>query len=125
MAAKGFRISTDPGRNIVRIRLWGFWDVDDAKAYWEEFQRQTGPLSGQKWYILADISEFAPQRVEVNEYYERSMVYSRAHGMVKAANLVSSVVTQMQIARMSGASSLPAYSFFQSELEAVQWLLKD
>jgi serine/threonine-protein kinase len=52
------------------------------------------------------------------------MAFARQNGMVRAANLVSSALPKMAIARMSAEMGLPAFSFFSSEAEAITWLLR-
>lgn len=119
---KGFSVAVDRERSIVRMKLWGFWTVDDAKAYWEEFITKAATVVGKPWYVLADVADFAVQRPDVNAYIEKTMVYARANGMVRAANLVSNALSKMQIARLSQETGLPSFSFFQSEADAIRWL---
>jgi serine/threonine-protein kinase len=52
------------------------------------------------------------------------MEFAASHGMLRAANLVHSALSKMQIARLSKDMGLPEYSFFTSEEEAVAWLLR-
>jgi serine/threonine-protein kinase len=120
---KGFIVALDRDRNIVRVKVWGFWTVDDAKAYWEEFKAKVAMTGGRPWYVLADIADFSAQKPEVNVYVEKTMSYARANGMVRAANLVSSALSKMQIARLSQETGLPSFSFFQSESDAIRWLI--
>jgi len=120
---KGFVVALDRERNILRVKVWGFWTIDDAKAYWEDFKVKANMAAGRPWYVLADIADFSAQKPEVNVYVEKTMAYARANGMVRAANLVSSALSKMQIARLSQETGLPSFSFFQSEPEAVRWLI--
>jgi hypothetical protein len=43
-------------------------------------------------------------------------------GLQKAANLLASAMTQLQIKRISEESGLPVFSFFQAEEPATAWL---
>lgn len=119
---KGFHVEHDSKQNILRVKVWGFWTIDDAKAYLEDFKQKATFAIGRPWYVLADISEFAAQKPEVSAFVERTMQFAIEHGMVKAANLVDSALGKMQIARLSQATGLPLFSFFQSEREAIEWL---
>jgi serine/threonine-protein kinase len=119
-----FQITADQHRHILRLKVWGFWTMDEAKAYWDEFQAKARPLFGTPWYVLADIADFPPQKGEVTELVGKTMNFARTNGMVRAANLVSSALSKMHIARMSAEMGLPAYSFFSSEMEAITWLLQ-
>jgi hypothetical protein len=119
---KGFTVAVDRERSIVRMKLWGFWTVDDAKAYWEEFTTKAATVAGKPWCVLADVADFAVQRPDVNAYIEKTMLYARANGMVRAANLVSNALSKMQVARLSQETGLPSFSFFPSEADAIRWL---
>lgn len=120
---KGFQVEIDYPRAILRVKVWGFWTVDDAKAYVEAFRQKAALLVGEPWYVLADISEFAAQKPEVSAFVEQTMAFAVDNGMVRAANLVDSALGKMQIARLSQATGLPEFSFFQSEQDAIRWLI--
>ncbi len=120
-----FQISVDQVNRILRLKVWGFWDAAEGEAYFEEFLRSARALTGKPWYVLADISEFPAQKPEVNDFVGKTMAFATANGMRKAANLVSSALTRMQIGRLSADTGLPEFSFFQSEAEAVAWLLRN
>jgi serine/threonine protein kinase len=120
---KGHLITIDRSRAILKVKVWGFWTLDDAKLYWEDFKSHVAMLSGRPWYVLADISSFPAQKPEVGAFVKKTMDYAGVNGMVRAANLVESTLGKMQIARLSAESGLPAFSFFQSEAEAIRWLL--
>jgi hypothetical protein len=124
VANRRFSISVDPARRILRLKVWGFWTLDEGKAYAAEFEQKARPLIGRPWYVLADISDFPPQKNEVNELLAQPMKFARAQGMVRAANLVSSALPKMLIARISAETGLPEFSFFSAEAEALAWLLQ-
>ncbi len=123
VAKKGFLVSVDETTKVVRVDVWGFWDVKDGQAYWQEFERKTKALLGNPWYVLANISHFPPQKPEVSVFVEKTMTHALENGLVRAANLVSSALGRMQIQRLSVESGLPLYSFFTAEGEALRWLL--
>ncbi|MRG92308.1 serine/threonine-protein kinase [Polyangium spumosum] len=123
VAKKGYLVTVDNTTRVVRVDVWGFWDASDGKAYWEEFERQTRPLLGKPWYVLANISNFPPQKPEVSVFVEKTMKHARENGLVRAANLVSSALGRMQIQRLSVETGLPLYSFFTAEGDALRWLV--
>jgi serine/threonine protein kinase len=120
---KGFIVELDTRRAIVKVKVWGFWTVEDGQAYVDEFKRRAAKVIGRPWYVLADISEFSAQKPEVQALVEQTMSYARKNGLVKAANLVSSTLGKMQISRLSQAMGLPEFSFFQTERQAIDWLV--
>ncbi|KYF56024.1 hypothetical protein BE08_25565 [Sorangium cellulosum] len=111
---------------ILHVKVWGFWDVEEAKAYLDEFRQKASTLLhlGKPWYVLADIADFPPQKPDVSPYVGQTMAYAVEHDMRRAANLVHSALSKMQISRLSASMGLPEYSFFTSEADAIAWLLK-
>ncbi|EYF06883.1 serine/threonine-protein kinase [Chondromyces apiculatus] len=142
MSQRRFRITADLTNCIVRLKVWGFWDLAEGKAYVDEFLQKATLVAQEAasrspastlapgadptlpWYVLADISEFSAQKPEVNACVEKTMEFARQHRMRRAANLVSSALSKMQIGRLSMDMKLPEYSFFQVEADAVAWLLR-
>lgn len=120
---KGFIVEVDKRLAIVKVKVWGFWTVEDGQSYLEEFKRAAIKVIGRPWYVLADISEFTAQKPEVSALVEQTMAFATSNGLVKAANLVSSSLGKMQISRLSQAMGLPEFSFFQTERQAIEWLL--
>jgi serine/threonine-protein kinase len=119
-----FHVKPEPATGILRVKVWGFWDVEEGKAYLEEFRQKARTLLGKPWYVLADIADFQAQRPDVSPYVEQTMAFARENGMRRAANLVNSALSKMQISRLSADTGLPEYSFFTEESQAVAWLLK-
>ncbi|WP_437276913.1 serine/threonine-protein kinase [Sorangium sp. So ce375] len=121
-----FHVRADASTGVLHVKVWGFWDIDEGKAYLDDFRQKAATLLhlGKPWYVLADIADFPPQRPEVSPYVEQTMAYAVEHGMRKAANLVNSALSKMQISRLSAAMGLPEYSFFTAEADALAWLLK-
>ncbi len=75
-----------------------------------------------KWYILADLTDYPPQKPDVQSAHAATMVRANELGLVAAANLVNVTLSQMQIRRLSEASGLPEFAFFQNEARALAWL---
>ncbi len=121
-----FHVRADTVTGVLHVKVWGFWDVDEGKAYLDDFRHKASTLLhlGKPWYVLADIADFPPQKPDVSPYVEQTMAYAVEHGMRKAANLVNSALSKMQISRLSAAMGLPEYSFFTAEADALAWLLK-
>ncbi len=119
----GYGIHVERDRRLVRLEVWGFWTIDQARAYHEEFVRATQPLFGRRWRVLANTADFAAQKPDVSAFVEKTMEVAQKNGCVRAANVVSSTLTKMQLARMSAEQGLPSFAFFQEEAEALSWLL--
>ena len=120
-----FIFEVDGVKKILKFKMIGSWDIKDGDDWGEEFKQKSKSLLGGKWYVLADLSEFPAQKSEIQQKLAELMEFAGKNGMKKAANLVQKQLSKMQIERLSAESGLPAFSFFQDENEAIEWLVKD
>ena len=37
---KGFEISIDATKNLLRLHLWGFWDIKSGEQFVKEFEKK-------------------------------------------------------------------------------------
>lgn len=125
--AHGYEISYDETKNILKFRAWGLWNMETARNFeqeWTDWLKQVS-ADGNPWYALIDLTAFPPQKQEVQEFTQRMIELEQRYGVQKEAHLVNQVLTKWQIARIAREANLAENSFFQSEAEAVQWLLAD
>jgi hypothetical protein len=118
----GYVVQAKSEERLITMRFWGVW-TDELGAAFEKAMMsalRTIPKD-ERWSVLANISEFPPQKQSVQDAHARCMTFARER-IVRAANLVSSSLNQMQIRRLSQEIGLPAYSFFTNEAEALRWL---
>ncbi len=103
--------------------MWGFWDSAVARDYDRAVRAALQEASG-RFCVLADISDYPPQTPEVQAIHGGLMAEAKSRGVCRAANLVSSVLSQNQIRRLSEASGLPTFAFFSDSDAAQKWLLE-
>lgn len=121
LGATGYTVVADPERQLLRMRIWGLWDDSLAQRYERAVLTALGMIpQNTTWDCIVDITNFPPQKPSVQAYHANCMRQST--NIRRAANLVSSSLSQMQIRRLSEESGLPAYSFFTSEAAALKWL---
>jgi serine/threonine-protein kinase len=73
--------------------------------------------------VLGDIREFPPQRPEIAAVHGQLMAHALQLGMKRAASVVSSATTQLQIRRIAAESGLPEMAFHKDPASALAWLL--
>lgn len=111
-------------RRILRFTFWGFWDEPLARQYLAASiagMRELRKTEGA-WHVLADLTRYPAQKDEVGRCHGESMKAGHELGLSRAANLVSSSLSAMQIRRLSMENNLPEFSFFQDEQRAIAWL---
>jgi hypothetical protein len=125
-AEKGYEIALDKARNILKMRLWGLWDASLIQQFEQEVQKKILEMSQhapQGWFTLVDVSQFPPQLADTQTMTREVMNFEVVHGMKKAATLMAQTMTKMQIQRLAKEEGFDPGSFFQSEAEAIGWLL--
>lgn len=121
---RGYTITVESSQQLLRLVFWGFWDSDTAERMARDFEQKVSRAitPDTPWNILADLSEFPPQSADVQAILAKTMLFAKQHGLHKAARVISSAITKIQIARLSQEQNLPENSFFYTEDEALQWL---
>jgi hypothetical protein len=120
---QGYEVETDSARRVVMIRCWGVWDMSTGRAYDRDLRAEFAPLEGAPFHVLADIREFPPQHPEIAAVHGQLMGHAAQHGMKRAASVVSSAMTELQIRRIASESGMPELAFHRDSRAALQWLL--
>lgn len=125
---RGYEFFIDRRSNILKVKAWGVWDVAYAEQYDRDLQKhvlQISQYAPQGWYVLVDLNNFPPQIPAVQPILVRGMNFGITHGLKKEARLIGQALTQLQLKRLVKEAGMPENSTFQSENDAVKWLLKD
>ncbi len=125
--SKGFEISFDPAKRILRVRAWGFWDAEFAKKYISAFTEKVEEIrtDGKAWDVLMDLAEFHPYSTAVQDILHQHLTTATKQGLRKVVYLGEMSVAQLHLRELFLVRDLPQYAFIESEEEAMQWLLYD
>ena len=124
MSPASFTIELDPSRELVRIRLSGFFSVDDVGRFQAELLlthrrlgcgRKGGPLT------INDISGLAIQSQDVVARWS-AFLADPGHRSRRLAFVVSSTLARMQLQRAIGGRD--AMVFTDTD-EAERWLFAE
>ena len=124
---KGFAISLDTTRHIVKVQAWGFWNEELVKKYRKAFTEKIRELraNGNEWYALMDFREFLPRSEEVQRMMNDHIVSAQKEGMKKIGYLGERSMVQLRLNRVFRKEDMQMSAFFDSEREAIRWLMKD
>ena len=125
---KGFSISFDDTREILTTRVWGMWDEAFAEKYEYGLKEKIEEVCAneQVWGVLADLRGLLPRSEEVRRIIMREQfMTARNLGVEKIAYLGSQTTIQLQLNRVFRESDRQVLSCFESEDEAIQWLLME
>ena len=121
MSPASFTIELDPSRDLVRIRLSGFFSADDVERFGAELllahrrlgcARRGGPLT------INDISAMAIQSQDVVARWS-AFLANPAHRSRRLAFVVGSTLARMQLQRVIGSRDAKV---FTATDEAERWL---
>ncbi len=121
----GYETKVDLDKLVVKVRCWGMWDAALAEAYRVDLLADFAQVKGRQWCVLADISQFPPQREEVQAVHGALMGQAVGMGMTKAASVVESSLSKMLISRIAKESGMPELAFHTTEASALSWLLEE
>ncbi len=125
---KGFKISLDPTRHLLRVRAWGFWDAEFAKKYKSALTEKIEELCvhGEEWYALVDFTAFFyPRSTDVQRIISTQIASADRQGMKKIAYLEKRSVVQLLLNRLFRERDPQRHAFFESEEQALHWLLNE
>ncbi len=122
---KGYTLKIDSSNNVLWIKCWGMWDTALAADYERDMRACYNELDGKAWFVLANISQFPPQIAEVQAAHGKLMGEAVTRGMKKAASVVESTLSKMQIRRIAQESHMSELAFHTTDESALKWLLED
>ena len=123
---KGFEIAHDIRRHILRIRLWGLWDVELAQKCKYAMQEKIEDIvkDGAHWYALVDLTGFYPRSKAVQAMIREHLDTARSQGMCRIAYLGNHSILRKRLDRIFPKNTSDAEAFGKTESEALQWLLQ-
>ena len=122
---KGFEISLDSARHILKARIWGEWDTEFAKKYERAFREKVEEIhaDGKEWYALEDFSGLSLCSDDVQSILRQQILRAKQEGMKKLVCLGKRPIEQKQLTKLFLTNGILLNSSAESEEEAIQWLL--
>lgn len=124
---KGFEISLEVKKNILRTRAWGRWDANFANVYSGVISEKMQEIRvyGNGWNILADFRDFSPQTHDVCDIVMQQFMNIEAAG-IKNIVYLGNQETYLLQEESRDVPHIPVNGMiFEQEAEAVAWLLQD
>ena len=123
---QGFTISHNPMNNLCLVRVWGRWEIEVGtqfeRAFRTKIQQEVG-LNGTGWRLLLDFTHCPPQSQDIQNLFNTLLVFAKQQGMKKKAILANGAGIPLQTDQLSQDPELKIHFYFQSEADAVRWLL--
>jgi hypothetical protein len=120
-----FEIFYDETSNIVTLRLSGDWDREVGEIFEREFQATLKEvhINRKHWHLLLDLTGCIPQSQAMQDIVSRALLSAKIEGMKGKAVLAKCFIPLFQTTSLSRDPALHIDFYFQSEDEAIRWLL--
>jgi hypothetical protein len=119
----GYEIETDAANGVITLRCWGVWELATGAGYDRDLRAEIAAFGGAPFHVLADVRTFPPQRPEIAAVHGELMAHATQVGMKRAASVVDSPMTQLQVRRLAAESGMPELAFHRDVASALAWLL--
>jgi hypothetical protein len=108
----GFSFVHDTDAQLLRVRLWGFWEETHLEAFVKALQ---GKLPQGTKGLLVDITLLKPQREPGQEAIRAVAALPKSLGCSYAAVVFDNILGKLQFARIAKDVSTILWRFYRSE----------
>lgn len=117
-----FSIETYPDRGLMKVRMWGFFSIDDVARYRDAIGRAGAVLGGSPadHLMVNDISDMNIQSQDVVAAF-RGIVADPKYARRKVGFVAASTLARMQLSRIIGSRTA---RIFLCPVEAEAWLFE-
>lgn len=95
-----FTVDLDLDRKVVYEKIYGTWKKDTAEAYHEEFMKVTGPVVGQRWAKVVNLTNWKSSYPDIIKVVGEHLRWCRENGMVMSINIIDNPITKTQLKKM-------------------------
>lgn len=121
--ANPYELSLDISARLLRIRLWGYWDMATTGRYRNDmgaFLRKARSLGGH-FRSFVDLVDYEVQSAEVTAAHQDFLVSLNDLASERTAILVSRTLMKLQAKRITSTRTTRV---FDNDAEAIAWLLQ-
>jgi hypothetical protein len=123
---KGFEIALEPIQHILRLRVWGDWDLRMMSIYGKALQEKIADIVARDtiWLILVDMRHFTPQS-KMRSLLNRQLTLTNQIRLKKIGYLVAHREHAISKPEATPSSDSLQQAYFESEPDAIAWLLNE
>jgi hypothetical protein len=125
--AKGFELQCDHAQQVLTLRLHSCWNAPLIQTFETEFRQKVREISGNPagWYLLVNIRRYPPQSEEAQVALNQLLAHAKAAGMKQKAVVAEGTIGSFCVGREVPDPDLRVNFYFQSEQDALRWLLHE
>lgn len=95
-----FTVDLDLDRKVIYEKIYGTWKKDTAEAYHEEFLKVAGPVVGQRWAKVVNLTNWKSSYPDIIKVVGEHLRWCRENGMVISINIIDNPITKTQLKKM-------------------------
>lgn len=118
---RGFEVVLDRIGRMIRVKLWGFWEIPMAEAFSSSVVEFGEELRRTSWSALVDSRLFVAQTQRVTEIRQEAMNKLKGLGCTRIAAVTSAAVYTMQFKRIATESHVES-AVFNDTQTALEWI---
>jgi hypothetical protein len=118
-----YDVSIHPQHQLMKIKVEGFWSIDDMACYAAELRRASTALTEQAGAcrrIFVDMSDYPIQSADVAAGHATALQYASDKLGASAALVLQGALAKMQATRVLKTDT---HRVFADERSAMQWLM--
>ncbi|MBM7119169.1 hypothetical protein [Archangium primigenium] len=104
-----------------RVQAPGYVTPADARAWFEDLQRQVSALEGRPFGLLLDARTQRANPPDTQALVREAMAWSRAHGLERAAVVLDSTVALIPLLRAAKSSGTDVYERYLDAEKDADW----
>lgn len=119
-----FTVLTDPSRNLLSIKVTGFWTDQTMANYLTHLRSQSSTLrsTGGCSRILVDMTDYPIQSQAIADGHHAALKFAAETLGARAAVVMKSGLSRLQAARITKSSG---HQLFDDIASASEWLMSD
>lgn len=119
-----FTVLTDPNRNLLSIKVTGFWTEQTMADYFAHLRKQSSALrsAGGCSRILVDMTDYPIQSQVIADGHHAALKFAGETVGARAAVVMKSGLSRLQAARVTKSSG---HRLFDDIASATEWLMSD
>ncbi|MEA3543566.1 MAG: STAS/SEC14 domain-containing protein [Pseudomonadota bacterium] len=115
-----YEIDADPSRGMIRVRLSGFFGIEDVRSFGMRYREELARLPGPGHLTLADIRAMKIQAQDIVTAFSRFMASPDTRSR-KLAFVCASNLARLQAQRLTDRAEV---RFFNDANAAEAWLMQ-
>lgn len=119
-----YTVLTDPSRNLLSIKVTGFWTEQIMAEYLVHLRKQSTALrtTGGCTRILVDMTDYPIQSQAIADGHQAALKFASEAMGARAAIVMKGGLSRLQASRVAKSSG---HRLFDDITSASQWLMAD